>query len=330
MDQNQNPFQTQYPQEQQVNQTNVPYTQGVPQSSPYPQPVQVQQSSPYPQPVQGQQSSPYPQPVQGQQSSPYPQPVQGQQSPQQPYSQPQQTYGQSAPQQPYGQSAPQQSYVQSMPQQAYAGQYGYAQKKKINPLVIILPIAAVVIIVGVVLAIVLLGGKNGGGSAMNLSTFNRNNPFTVSAEDYYGDDVSELLTVKTAGSGDIKDISNALLDYFYEEGDTMNKSIDFIVGEPVCITYKSADVDGDITLTYELSNSLLKDAGYYDGYFSGVERYDIYVVKSQGGSWVIKDSDQFYVDYGYDDMVFEWESSDNLYIVVVDYDALNYAFGYEF
>lgn len=280
MEQNQNPYQPepqgqqnyQYgynqsaaDQVQQVNQAGQP-TQG--QQSQYPQPAQGQQS-PFPQPVNNN-----PQPVQEQQN-PYPQPVnntqpvQGQQSPypqpQQPYAQPQQTQPPQQQPQSYQQAQPPQQFPAQGYQQPFPAQ-GYGQmpaKKKINPLVIILPIVAVILAAAGILLFVfkdqLFGGGNNGGSDSNgnnnnssnsdsnnkdddddddhnndhnddtnlssqsIPSYNGSNPFSIYVQSQYGDEVNEYMTVKT---GDKRKISEAILSYLDREGNLSGFGID--------------------------------------------------------------------------------------------------------
>ena len=312
MEQNQNSYQPQYPQGQQgynqpaagqgqqVNQVNDPYTQVISQNAPYQQPVQGQ--------WQG--------------------------SPDMNYQQP---YGQGMPQQPGQQQAyPQQPYAQQPYAPAYAGQYGYAPKKRLNPAVIILPIVGVVVIVGIILLIVFLAG---GGSVGTISSYNNSNPFKISLDD---EDDEKYVTVRTINE---REISNAILDYFeeqmqkikdyYDELDIdydfdikIDRSVDFIVGQPLSIEYDSNDIKGDVRLTFEFPRSLLNDDGY-TGQFNGISRYEVLVVtRRSNGEWKINE-DAYYASSSGNEISFRWESSDNDYLVVLDQDAMTRALGYK-
>ena len=311
MEQNQNPYQPQYPQMQQgYNQPAAGQEQQVNQASEPPYAAGMAQNAPYQQPVQGQ----------------------WQGSPDMNYQQP---YGQGMPQQHGQQQAyPQQPYAPQGYAQAYAGQYGYAPRKRINPAAIILPIVAVVVIVGIILLIVFLSG----GGSRSITSYNSSNPFSISVVDSSGNNVEKYISVKT---GDKKEIAEAILTYLDRQGnlsyygmdiDNVNRSIDFIVGQPVSMEYDSDDVKGNIYITCEFPKSLIRSNRHYpDSYmFDGMSRFDVITAVYRGGKWKVDDNNDYSEEeWGDTEISFGWKGAEDKYLVVVDGDALFYALGYD-
>ena len=324
MEQNQNP----YGQQPNAQPQNYPYAPGQ---------VQPQQN----------QDNTY-----NQQGYPYQQPNPQQGYPQQPY--PQQGY----PQQPY----PQQGYQQQpYPQQGYQQQpypqQGYPQpKKKVNPLVIILPILAVVIIAVVVLIIVFSGGgsgENGGsggnggssetggnngnsGSSRNsVEAYNSRNPYkiTVNAAPRGSgySNANDLVTISTCSKSQL---INELIRYFDGDGYYDGRT-DFIVGEPIRVEYSGDDLF-NIEVVYEFPNSLINSGRHYPNseYLEGMNRFAVlYALQYSDGSWDFDGADISDIDkYSYEDSTigYRWEQDydyDNVYLIVLDGDALYYSMG---
>ena len=286
-----------------------------------------------------------------QQSHPYQQPYPQQGYPQQSY--PQQGY----PQQPY----PQQDYQQQpYPQQGYQQQpypqQGYPQpKKKLNPLVIILPILAVVIIAAVVLLIVFTGSGNGGsgensgnsgsseiggnngnsGSSRNsVEAYNSRNPYkiTVNAAARGSTQYTNANESVTITSCSKSQLTKELVRYFDGDGYYDGKT-DIIVGEPIRVEYDS-DEPLYIEVVYEFPDSLINSGRHYPNseYLEGMNRFAVlYALQYDDGSWDFDGADISDRDkYSYEDSTvgYRWEQGySNVYLIVLDGDALYYSVG---
>ena len=152
----------------------------------------------------------------------------------------------------------------------------------------------------------------------SLTAYNSRNPYDISINIYAAGNANKLAAVETEDKKKIKQLLLSNMEY-----DNFDDSVDFIIGEPLKVTYKQQELLSEYKVTFSLPDSLIESPRHYPSVFEGMNRFVVFYV-DENDEMVVDGGDVLESSYG--SMTVNGHDG-GPYLVMIDGDALYYAFG---